>query len=321
MKTLILYIFLLFALLLTACTTKENYNYKVTVVPDTESPYLTQSDINATAQILSKRLINTLSIPQENISTDISENKISLTISNADTSKIATIKKTISGRSKLEFLETYENSEILGSLSKANDLIKTSLSTSDASLLFGILKPMLNETGEPLPSCMIGLAGENDTAEVNKYLKLEQVLAVFPADIRFYWSAKPYRYDPSKSSYALHAIKAVQNRIPLDGSAIVSASTVKGESDTDVKILLTMSTEGAEAFAGITRANINRCIAVVYNGYVRSYPRVMGEISGGSIEISGDFTAEEAKDFADLLNSGQLPFDLKIVNEQIIKSE
>lgn len=321
MKTYIQLIFLISAFLFTACAAKENYNYKVTVIPDTKSISITQSDINNTAQILTKRLINTLSIPEESISLDISGNNISLTISNADTSIISSIKKTISGYSRLEFRETYENSEIIESLSKANDLIKASVANSEASGLFGILKPRLKETGEPLPSCMIGLAGENDTSEVNKYLKQEQVLAVFPADIRFYWSAKPNKYDPSKSSYELHAIKAGEHNIPLEGSAIVSATTAKGKSESDVKILLTMSGEGAKVFAEITRANINRCIAVIYNGYVRSYPRVMAEISGGSIEITGNFTIEEAKDFTAMLNSGQLPFDLKIVNEQIIKSE
>jgi len=321
MKTLILNIFLLFALLLTACSAKENYNYKVTIVPAAKSSDITLSDINTTAQILSKRLISTFSIPAENMSLDVTDNQISLTISNADTGIISSIKKTITGYNKLEFRETYENSEILESLSKANDIIKASFGKQEATGLFGILKPMVKDNGEPLPSCMIGLANENDTAEVNMYLKQEQVLAVFPSGIRFYWSAKPYKYDRTNSSYGLHAIRAGNDQVPLDGSAIVSAIPTKGASESDVKIVLTMSAEGAKTFAGITRENINRCIAVIYNGYVRSYPRVMGEITGGSIEITGDFTIEEAKDFADMLNSGQLPFELKIVNEQIIKSE
>ncbi len=77
-----------------------------------------------------------------------------------------------------------------------------------------------------------------------------------------------------------------------------------------------MDSEGARTWAKITRENINRCIAVVYDGFVRSYPRVMSEISGGSTEIAGDFTIEEASDLANILKSGELPFELKIVEAQ-----
>ena len=88
-----------------------------------------------------------------------------------------------------------------------------------------------------------------------------------------------------------------------------------------MKIDFTMNAEGTSKWARMTRENVNRCIAIVINGYVRSYPRVMNEISGGSTEITGDFTVEEANDLARIFNSGSLPFELKIVEEQIIKRE
>jgi SecD/SecF fusion protein len=45
----------------------------------------------------------------------------------------------------------------------------------------------------------------------------------------------------------------------------------------------------------------------------------MSEISGGSTEITGDFTIEEANDLVNILKSGELPFQLKIIEEQIVK--
>jgi len=47
----------------------------------------------------------------------------------------------------------------------------------------------------------------------------------------------------------------------------------------------------------------------------------MNEISGGNTEITGDFTIEEANEIVNILKSGELPFELKIVEEQIIKEE
>ena len=82
-----------------------------------------------------------------------------------------------------------------------------------------------------------------------------------------------------------------------------------------------MDPEVTKNWAKITRENISRCIAVVYNGYVRSYPSVQSEITGGVSEITGDFTIEEANYLVNTIKSGQLPFGLKIVEEQIIKRQ
>jgi len=309
------------------CITKENFDYKVTVVPEYKSSAVTPASIKKAAEIISLRLNNSFGISKESMKLDIKEDQISITVYNADTSKIASIGKVITGFARLELWETYENPEIIGYLTKVNSLLremKTGTVGNNASPedefvfqnpLFGVLKPMITEKGEPMRSCLIGLASETDTAKVDRYLQLPEVKAIFPTDLKFMWSQKPYNYGPSKGLYELHAIKVTSQdgRAPLDGSVIISAKTVSGSSESDFRIGITMSAEGASSWAGITRRNINRCIAVVLNGYVRSYPRVQAEIAGGNTEISGDFTRKEANDFVEILRSGQLPFRLKIL--------
>jgi SecD/SecF fusion protein len=323
-------------------------------VPQTLNSITNQSGLNKAAEVINKRLISFFEIPQENIKLDIAETQILLTLHNIDTSKVRMIKNVITSNNTLEFWETYENSEIIGCLTKADNLLramrtpgstlkeekqpnpdlkrKSTVKTavldsrkqfSDKNPLFSILGPRLTTTGEPLPSCMIGLANEEDTSMVNSYLKMDKITALFPNDLKFCWDSNPYKYDPSKALYGLHAIKVTtaKRRAPLDGSAIISAEATRGSDKKDVKIGLTMDPEGAKTWAKITRENISRCIAVVYNGSVRSYPRVRAEISGGKTEITGDFTIEEANDLVNILKSGQLPFELKIVEEQIIKGE
>jgi SecD/SecF fusion protein len=298
--------------------------------------------VNKASEVINKRLKYFFSIPQKRIKLDVTEKQISLTISKIDTGKIDLIKDVITGYDKLEFWETYENSEIIGYLSKADnmlrdmqtaaagaDIVKTAMPKVSADTikiekqnpLFGILSPRVTAKGEPLPSCMIGLVNGKDTSEINRYLKMDQIKALFPPDLKFYWSANPYKYDRSKSLYELHAIKVTTSnkQAPINGSVIISAKPTTGPNNSGVKIDLTMDNEGAKTWAGITRGNINRCIAVIYDGYVRSYPRVMSEISGGSTEITGDFTIEEANDLVNILKSGELPFQLKIIEEQIIK--
>jgi SecD/SecF fusion protein len=186
--------------------------------------------------------------------------------------------------------------------------------------LFGLLSPRVTPEGQPLPSSMIGLASSKDTARVNAMLKMNQVKALFPRDLKLAWSQNPYKYDPSKSLYELHAIKVTtrDGRPPLNGDVITSARPTSGITGSEVKVDMSMNAEGAKTWARMTRENIDRCIAVVLDGYVRSYPRVQNEITGGNTEITGDFTIEEADDLANILKSGKLPAPAKIISDTII---
>jgi SecD/SecF fusion protein len=186
--------------------------------------------------------------------------------------------------------------------------------------LFGILNPRVTEQGQPLPSCMIGLAAGIDTARVNRYLKMNQIKALFPRDLRFAWSLNPYKYDPTKSLYELHAIKITtrDGRAPMSGDVITSARPSSGVTGSEVKVDFGMSSEGAKTWARITRENVDRCVALVLDGYVRSYPRVVNEITGGSTEVTGDFTLDEATDLANILKSGKMPAPAKIVSDNVV---
>ncbi len=186
--------------------------------------------------------------------------------------------------------------------------------------LFGLLNPRVTAQGEALPSSMVGLARGIDTAKVNDYLSMNQIKALFPRDVRFLWSQNPYKYDESQTLYELHTIKVTtrDGRPPLSGDVITGARPSTGITGSEVKVDFTMNAEGAKTWQRMTRENIGRCIAVVLDGYVRSYPRVQNEITGGSTEITGDFTIEEADDLANILKSGKLPAPAKIISDTII---
>ncbi len=278
------------------------------------------------------------------------------------------VRELLQGTANLEFWETYENGEIIGYLSQANNLLKEILDSrkvtvtaeeepveevvavdtteqEDQSLLdlieqdtmqtaaattleefteqnplFGILNPRVTAQGEPLPSSMVGLTSGKDTAKVNDYLNMNRIKALFPRDVRFLWSQNPYKYDESQTLYELHAIKVTtrDGRPPLSGDVITGARPSTGITGSEVKVDFTMNAEGAKTWQRMTRENINRCIAVVLDGYVRSYPRVQNEITGGSTEITGDFTIEEADDLANILKSGKLPAPARIISDTII---
>jgi SecD/SecF fusion protein len=56
-----------------------------------------------------------------------------------------------------------------------------------------------------------------------------------------------------------------------------------------------MNSEGAKTWARMTKENIGKSIAILLDGYVRSYPTVQNEITGGRSSITGLENIEEAK--------------------------
>lgn len=187
--------------------------------------------------------------------------------------------------------------------------------------LFGILRPSVDQNGQPLARSIIGYAHYRDTAQVNRYLAMNQVRALFPRDIKFLWSAEPSEFDETSTTYELHAIKVTtrDGRAPLDGDVITSARVSYSQTGgSDPKVDMTMNAEGSKVWARLTRENAGRCIAVVLDGYVRSAPRSSGEIKGGSSEITGGFDIESAEDLANILKSGKLPAPAQVIQDTVV---
>jgi SecD/SecF fusion protein len=186
--------------------------------------------------------------------------------------------------------------------------------------LFAVLNPRVDQKGQPLQSSMVGLVRGIDTAKVNSYLKMPRIKILFPRNLKFVWSLTPYKYDPTKSMFELHAIKITtrDGRAPLGGDVITGARPTSGRTGSEVQVDFTMNPEGAKTWARMTRENIGRCIAVVLDGYVRSYPRVINEITGGSTEVTGDFTLDEATDLANILKSGKMPAPARIISDTVV---
>jgi SecD/SecF fusion protein len=187
--------------------------------------------------------------------------------------------------------------------------------------LFAVLQPSVNpRTNELLDGSVIGMAKYTDTSKVNKYLKMEQIRAIFPRNVSFKWHVKSYKYDESESYYELHAIKETgrNGNPPLDGDVITDARGEFGQSKASSEVTMSMNVDGAKTWARLTKNNIGGFIAIVLDDYVYSAPKVNVEIKGGRSSITGDFSINEAKDLANILKSGKLPAPARIIQEAIV---
>ncbi|OJI09107.1 MAG: protein translocase subunit SecD [Candidatus Vogelbacteria bacterium CG10_big_fil_rev_8_21_14_0_10_49_38] len=83
-------------------------------------------------------------------------------------------------------------------------------------------------------------------------------------------------------------------------------------------IAIEFDKEGAELFRQITKDNIGRPVAILFDGAVISAPTVREEIRDGRAEISGQFTLAEAKNLTRDLNLGALPVPIKLASTQVV---
>ncbi|MCQ2064306.1 MAG: protein translocase subunit SecDF [Bacteroidaceae bacterium] len=267
------------------------------------------------------------------------------------------VRKLLQGSANLEFWETYKIEEISDIFTAADSRLHASMSglsneteetESDAEVaeeekpaddLAGQLVPadeedlsdaaqkealmktnplfaLLRPTGYQ-GTCVVGVTHYSDTAKVNKMLASPEVKPLLPRDMKLLWGVKPM--DAAGQYFELYAIKVTSR----NGQAALSGEAVSdSKSDFDQYgnpcVSMTMNTEGARRWANLTKQNVNRCIAIVLDGYVYSAPNVLGEITGGHSQITGSFTVEDTQDLANVLKSGKMPAPAKIVQEDIV---
>ncbi len=167
---------------------------------------------------------------------------------------------------------------------------------------------------------VVGYANVRDTAAVNKIIYSAAAKQVLPSDLKLLWGAKPADGLSVKNVYELYALKVTQSNghAPLEGDVITDAKDEFDQMSNRPSVSMSMNSDGARRWAEMTKANINKAIAIVLDGAVYSAPRVNGEISGGNSQITGNFTIEDTKDLANTLKSGRMPAPARIVQEDVV---
>ena len=181
--------------------------------------------------------------------------------------------------------------------------------------LFSVLNPT-QQGGSS--KAVVGMSHIKDTAEVNDILKMPAIKSSLPRNLKFFWGVKPI--DEAGNVFELFAIKVTSRdgKAPLDGDAVTSAREQVDQQTAKYEVSMSMSGEGAKAWARLTKDNVNRAIAVVLDGYVYTAPNVLGEIKGGQSSITGGFSVTEAKDLANILKSGKLPAPAHIIADEVV---
>lgn len=182
---------------------------------------------------------------------------------------------------------------------------------SESFPFLSMINPPPNESQFPI----IGYVLTKDTGQINDILALDELQGILPVDLKILWGAKPN----TSGYYELYAIKLnpIDDKAALEGDVITNAAQEFDQAGRP-NITFQMNSEGANLWARVTAANIDRAIAIVLDDMVYSAPNVNDEITGGRSEITGVFSIPEAKDLANKLKSGKMPAPAIIVQESIV---
>jgi SecD/SecF fusion protein len=300
---------------------------------------IASSSMDGVEQIMNKR-INQFGVAQPNIQKDPSKNRIYIELPGVQDE--STVAAKLQSTANLQFFETYVYNDIASQWNQAVSLSKqvynpseeivanTTTNSKDTSAVAKkdstdtTKKENKEETaaqstnqkglGELVKGnandFAVGTAKIADKIKADELLRRADILDIFPEDLKFMWSAEPEKIDDKSKEmgYRLYACKVPQSgKADVGGKDILKASTGYDSQNGDITVDLQMTNEGADKWSKMTAENVGKFIAITMDDVVYSAPRVNQAINGGNTQISGNFSVEEAKDLAGLLNGGALP--------------
>ncbi len=302
--------------------------------------------VNQTFERLKQR-IDKLGVAQPNVTLDPNRDLILVEMPGIDNPQVA--REFLTRNAKLEFWETYRISDpginqAFLTADRLNGSNSNNESTSRDSLVYdpttgevidtiqvldapsntdlgsgALLNALsLNSSGQ---GSVVGVADKSQRRSIDEILSKPDINALFPKNSRFMWSQKPTQDENGKftNNFELYLIKTIPNSdaAPLDGSVVTRAAQSLDYSG-GVEVTLRMNAAGAKKWAEMTTKAANdgnREIAIVLDNEVVSAPRVNQPITGGNSSITGNYTVDEAVNFASILEVGKLPAGTKIVQE------
>jgi len=179
--------------------------------------------------------------------------------------------------------------------------------------LFGVAEPIVQTSiaGDDY-RVIVELPGITDLNEVKKLIGTTAQLT--------FWEevgTQSAKVATSSANYPLKLPPGYE-KTDLSGNDLQKADVGFSQNTGEPQVLLTFSSDGARKFAEITKRVTGKRLAIALDNIVIQNPTVNEPILGGSAEISGDFTIDDAKAVVTQLNAGALPVPLLTLQSHVI---
>lgn len=240
---------------------------------------------------------------------------------------IADLDLNISGNSSLDksFLIVLREENNLYNISLTDLAIDSYLSTAvDQSI--EIVRRRIDELGTKEPTIqrqgkdriLIQVPGLDDPARLKSLLGQTAKLTFHVVNMNASEDNIPagskllYNNDDPKLAFV------VKKRSIISGENLIDSQPGFDSQSNQPIVNFRFDTAGAKSFGKITAQYVGKPFAIVLDDVVISSPIINEPILGGSGQISGDFTLEEANDLSILLRAGALPVPLIILEERTV---
>lgn len=192
--------------------------------------------------------------------------------------------------------------------------------------IFGVSEPLVQtEVGGKLSTdkyrLIVELPGVTDTSEAIRLIGQTPLL-----EFRLLNSAKSLEILELEQS-GEKTIDEIIEEIPIDelyistgltGGLLERAQLQFISTTNEVVVALSFNSEGKELFSEITKNNIGEVLAIFLDGTPVSTPVINSHIANGQAQISGAFSAEEARLLVRDLNFGALPVPIELIETQTV---
>ncbi|MET3579711.1 protein-export membrane protein SecD [Mesorhizobium robiniae] len=181
----------------------------------------------------------------------------------------------------------------------------------------GITEPIVQQQGDD--RILIQMPGLKDPKRLSEILGRTAKLTIQLVDqsmpVRDALSGQPpigssvlYSQDDPPVPYL------IENRVIVSGENLIDAQAKYNSQSNESVVSFPLDSKGAARLGQATSQNIGKLIAIL-DDQVISVPVIREPVLGGSGQISGNFTAQNAEDIALMLRAGPLPARLTIVEE------
>jgi preprotein translocase subunit SecD len=110
----------------------------------------------------------------------------------------------------------------------------------------------------------------------------------------------------------------VESPVLMTGDVVTDARVREGGRLEGPYVEVRLNQRGTDIFAALTSQNVGRNLAIILDGTVYSAPVIKEAIPGGDVQITGNFSFEEAHNLAIVLRSGSLPAPVEIIEERTV---
>lgn len=297
----------------------DQAKYSITIGIESEGQVLEEAQVEEAFQLLKSQLVNYGIIYQ---SVEVAPDKRQivfniigrLTAQGEEDPGLDYYLYALSGRSQLEFWETFRNIDepvklLFGELVKKYNI---------GDKLIFTQSPIYPES--VYPSAVIAEVAPQDMSLLDSLFRQPEVAGHLPSDMVLAWSFYAVDSPEGGAFFELFALKKTTEMGPFltdsEVQSVENSATEESGMDPRFTIDIVFTPEASLILANKTRQlaqDSNREIAILVDGYVVTAPQVMSEISGGRCQISGNFEVEQVKKIKDKLKLGTLPFELKVV--------